>query len=134
MTRLPENLRRHVAWRTAGCCEDVELLLVHDSRKPKIGDKQISIVLWCSKQQILRLQISVHDTMVVEICDCRESSPDQVAGIGFVVVSLATDAVEELASKGKVGYQVDCSCVSAGRTTEGVETNGCSSSQSSQRV
>lgn len=107
MTRLPENLRRHVAWRTAGCCEDVELLLVHDTRKSEIGDKQIGIVLWCSEQQVLRLQISVHDTVVVEICDCRESSPDQVAGVGFVVVSLTTDAVEELASKRKVGDQID---------------------------
>lgn len=91
----------------------MKLLLVHDSRKSKIGDKQISIVLWCSEQQVLWLQISVHDTVVVEICDSRKSSPDQVAGIGFVVVSLATDAVEELASKRKVGDQIDCSCVSA---------------------
>jgi hypothetical protein len=102
MAGLPEYLRCHVAWSTAGCGENVKLLLVHDAREPKISNQQIGVVLWCSEQQVLWLQISVHNSVVMKICDCRQRSPNQIAGVGFVVISFATDAVKELASKRQI--------------------------------
>lgn len=47
---LTEDLGRHVAWRSAGRCENVELLLIHDSRKTKVGNQQIGIVFGCSEE------------------------------------------------------------------------------------
>lgn len=79
------------------------MLLIHNSRESEIGDKQVGIVLWCSEQKVLWLQVPVHDTVVMEICDGRQCGSNQVTGIGFVVVAFATDAVKELAAKGKVG-------------------------------
>ena len=39
MSRLLEDFRRHVSWRTACRRQDVELLLVHDSAEPKIRNQ-----------------------------------------------------------------------------------------------
>jgi hypothetical protein len=104
-----KNLRRHVAWCTTCRCQDVKLLLVHYARKSKISDKQIGVVLWCAEEQVLGLQVAMHDAVVVQIGDSGEGSPDEVGSIGLVVVSFAADAVEQLASQSKISDQVDCS-------------------------
>ena len=103
VSSLAENLRCHVTWCSARRGQDVELLLIHNARQSKVGNQQIGIVFWCSEQQILRLQVSMHDAVVVEVCDSRECGTDKVASVGFVVVALSADAVEELASKREVG-------------------------------
>lgn len=36
---LFEDLRCHVSWRSAGCGQDVELLLVHDPRQSEVGNQ-----------------------------------------------------------------------------------------------
>jgi hypothetical protein len=51
----------------------------------------------------------MHDAMVVQIGDSREGGPNEVGSVGLVVVSFATDAVEQLASQSKISDQVDCS-------------------------
>jgi len=106
---LPENLRCHVTWGTTGGCEHMELLLVHDAGEAKISDEQISVVLRSTEQQILGLEIAMHNTVVVQIGDGGEGGSNQVGGIRLVVVALAADAIEQLAAEGKVRHQVDCS-------------------------
>jgi hypothetical protein len=82
----------------------VELFLVHDSRQSEIGNQQIRIILRGSEQEILWLQVSMYNTMVVEIGNSGESRSHQVGGIGFIVVTFSADAIKKLASKRKVGY------------------------------
>lgn len=89
-----EDLRCHVTWRSACRCQDVELLFIHNSRQPKVGNQQIGIVFWCSEQEVLRLQVSMYDAVVVEVRNSRKSRTDQIASIGFVVVALSADTVE----------------------------------------
>jgi hypothetical protein len=45
----------------------MELLFVHYTAKPKIGNQQIGVVLWSSEQEILGLQIAMDNSMVVEV-------------------------------------------------------------------
>jgi hypothetical protein len=54
----------------------------------------------------------MYDAMVVEICNGGEGRAHEIGGVGFVVVTLSADAVEQLASKRKIGDQVDCDHVS----------------------
>ena len=90
----------------------MELLLVHDSRQPKVGDKQICVVLGCSEEQVLRLQVAMDDTMVVEIGDCGERGSNEVGGIGFVVGAFTAYAIEELAAQREICDEVYCCEVS----------------------
>jgi hypothetical protein len=85
----------------------VELFLVHDTRQSKVGDQQISIVLWRPEEQVLRLQIAMYDAVVVEIRDGRESGSNEVRSVGFVVIAFSADAVEQLAAERKIGDEVD---------------------------
>jgi hypothetical protein len=65
VTGLSEDLWRHVAWCSTRCCQNVELLLIHDAGQAKISDQKIGVVFRCSEKQILGLQVSVYDSMVV---------------------------------------------------------------------
>ena len=69
---LSKYLGCHVAWRTACCCEDVKSFLVHDPAEAKVGYQQVCIVLGRPKEQVLWLQIAVHDAMVVQAGDGRK--------------------------------------------------------------
>lgn len=73
VTCLFEDLRSHVARSTAGCSQDMELLLIHDPRQAKIRYQQVCIVFGCSEQQILWLEVSVDNSMVVQICHGGQS-------------------------------------------------------------
>lgn len=108
MTRLPENFRRHVTRSSTSRGKNVELLLIHDTRQAEVGNQQVSVVFWRPEQQILRLEISVYDAMVMKIRNSGKSCSYEVGGIRFVVVALAANAVEELASERQIGYQVHC--------------------------
>lgn len=69
MTGLLEDFRSHVSGSAACCGQDVELLFVHDSGQTKVGNEEICIILWGSKQEVFRLQVSMDDAVVVEVCD-----------------------------------------------------------------
>jgi hypothetical protein len=90
----------------------MKLLFVHDPRQPKIRNQQIGIVFGRPEEKILGLEIAVHDTVVVEICDGGEGRADQVCSVRLVVVALTTYAVEQLAAEREVGYEVYCDSVS----------------------
>lgn len=105
---LSEDLRSHVAWSSTGCCQDMKLFFIHNARQSKVSNQQVGIVFWRTEQQVLGLQISVYNSMVVEVGDSGECCSNQVCGIRLVVVALSTDAVEQLASKRKVGHKVYC--------------------------
>ena len=51
----------------------------------------------------------MHDAVIVEVCDGGKRGSNQIASVGLVVVSFATNAVEQLSSEGKIGNEVDCS-------------------------
>lgn len=104
---LLEDLGGHVARRAAGGGQHVELLLVHYTGEAKIGDEQVCIVFRRAEQQVLRLEIAVNNTMVVQVSDGRQRGANEVGGVGFVVGALATDTVEELAAESEICYQVE---------------------------
>jgi hypothetical protein len=106
MSSLSEDLRCHVTRCSASCGQDMELLFIHNSRQSEVGNQQISVVFWGSEQQILRLQVSMHDAVVMKVCDSRKCGADKIASIRFVVVALSADAVEQLAAKCEVGNKV----------------------------
>jgi hypothetical protein len=54
----------------------------------------------------------MYNAMIMEICNGGKGRPHEVGGVGLVVVTLSTNAVKQLASKCKIGYQVDCGAVS----------------------
>lgn len=106
MTALLEDLRRHVARRTAGCRENVELLLVHDAGQTEIGNQKVGIILRRAKKQVLRFQVTMHDAMIVQVGDGRQDSANEVRSVGFEVAAFTTDAIEELSAQREVGDEV----------------------------
>lgn len=84
----------------------MELLFVHDTRQAKVCNQQISVVFGRAEQQILGLQIAVYNAVVVKIRDSGQRRSYEVCCVRLVVVALSADAVEQLASKRKVGYKV----------------------------
>jgi hypothetical protein len=86
----------------------MELLFIHNSRQSKIRNEEIRIILRCSEQQVLRLQVAMHNAVVVKVSDSRKGSSDKISGIRFVVIAFTADAIEQLASKRKVGDKVNC--------------------------
>ena len=82
VSSFAEDLRCHVTWRSACRCQDAE-------------------------QEVLRLQVSMYDAVVVKVCDSRKRGTDKITSVRFVIVALSADAVEKLASKRKVGDKVN---------------------------
>jgi len=78
---LLEDLRSHVARGTAGCGQDMELFLIHDSGETEISYQQIGVVLWSPEQQVLRFEIPMDDSMVVEVCHGGQGGSDQVCSV-----------------------------------------------------
>ena len=104
---LAEDLGRHVAGGAAGGGQDVELVLVHDAREPEVGDEQVGVVLGRAEQQVLGLEVAVHDAVLVEVGNGRQHRADQVRRVRLVVRALAADAVEQLAAQRQVGDEVE---------------------------
>ena len=108
MTALLEDLRRHIPRRTAGCRENVELFLVHDAGQSEIGNQEVSVILRRAKQQILRLQVTVHDAVIVQVGDGRQDGADEIRGVGLEVAAFTTDAIEELSTQREISNEVYC--------------------------
>lgn len=103
VTTLLEDLWGHVSRRTACGGQHVELLLVHDPGQPEIRNQKVCIVFRGAEQQVLRLQITVNDPVVMKIGHGREDGANEVCGVGLVVAALATDAIEQLSAEGQIG-------------------------------
>lgn len=106
MSRLLENLRCHVAGSAAGGGEHMEGLFIHDARQTKVGNEQIGIVLGRAEEQILGLEIAMHNAVLVKVGYCGQSSAHQVRSIRLVVAALAAYPIKELASQRQVRDQV----------------------------
>lgn len=76
----------------------MKLFLVHDPRETEIRNQQVRVILWCSKEEVFRFQISMNDAVVVEIRYRGERGADEIRRVAFVVAPFSTDAVEQLAS------------------------------------
>jgi hypothetical protein len=50
----------------------------------------------------------VHNAVVVEVRDRRKRGPNEIRGIRLVVLPFAADAIEELAPKCEISYEVNC--------------------------
>lgn len=48
----------------------------------------------------------MHNAVVVEVCDGGQYGADEVGGIGFVVASFATNAVEKFAAESEFDDEV----------------------------
>ena len=105
---FPEDLGSHVSRSSTGGSEHVKLLLVHDARQAKVSDQQVGVIFGRAEQQILGLQVSMDNAVVVEIGNSGQGRADKVCSIRLVVVALSADAIEELASQRQVGYKVHC--------------------------
>ena len=81
--------------------------LIHNPTQSKVGDQQIGVILGCPEKQIFRLQVSMDDAMVVQVCYSAEGGSDQVCGIGFVVTAFPAYTVEEFAAESEVCDEVD---------------------------
>ncbi|KFY08530.1 hypothetical protein V491_08429, partial [Pseudogymnoascus sp. VKM F-3775] len=66
VARLLEDLRRHVARRPARGGQHVEVLVVHDAAQAEVGDEQVGVVLGGAEEQVLGLEVAVHDAVGVE--------------------------------------------------------------------
>lgn len=99
---LIENLRCHVSRRSTCGCQHVELLLIHNPRQAKVCNQEIRIVFWCAEQQILGLEVTVHNAMVVQIRNSGEDGTNQTCGVSLVVAAFAADAIEKLSTESKV--------------------------------
>lgn len=106
MSALVEYLRCHVTRRAACGREYMELLFIHNPAQAKICDQKICVVLRRSEQQVLWLEISMYDPMIVQVCDGGESGSNQVRSVSLIIGAFATDAIEELAAKGEVGNEI----------------------------
>lgn len=84
----------------------MELFLVHNTGQTEVGNQKVRIVLWGAEQQVLRLQITVDNPVVMEIGHGREDGANEVCGVGLVVATLATDAIKQLSAEGKVSNQI----------------------------
>lgn len=102
MPCLFEYLRRHVPRGAACRGEHMELFLVHYPRQSKVRNQQVRIIFGRAEQEVLRLQISVDNSMVVEVCNGRKGCANEVSGIRFIVATLTANSVEELASQGQI--------------------------------
>lgn len=100
MAALFEDFGGHVAWRAAGGGKYVKGLIVHYSRQSKIGNQEISVVLWRAEKKILRFQVTVNDAVVVKVGYSREGCAYEVCSVRLVVASLATYSIKELSAKG----------------------------------
>jgi len=102
-----EDFRGHVAGGTTDLGEHGQFVFVHNATQTEIGDHNVCILLLGSKQQVLGLQIAMNDTGGVDVLDSAHDSADKVGGVGLIVVSFGTDAVEELATSTKVEDEVE---------------------------
>lgn len=96
VTGFLEYFRGHVAWRSACCGQDMELLFVHYSRETKVGDEEICIVFGSSEQEVFRFEVTVNYTVVVKVGNCGQGCADEICSIGFVVGAFAAYTIEEL--------------------------------------
>jgi len=91
---LLEYLRGHVARRPASRGKDMKLFLVHYSRQAKVCYQKIGIVFRGSEQQILGFEITVHNAVIMKVCDCGKSGTNEVGSVRLVVGAFAADTVE----------------------------------------
>lgn len=109
MPALFEDFRCHVPGCPARSGKHMERFFVHDPRQPKVSNQQVGIIFRCPKQEIFRLEIAMHNAMVVQVCYGRQGGADQLGRIRLKVAALATYAIEQFAAQRKVGNEVDCS-------------------------
>ena len=89
----------YVVWRP--------VLLIHflaafvHSRRAKVNDGDSWILAILIEEQILRLQVSVHDVAAVTVVDCGQDLLDYVCRILLAKVLLRSDPLKELSSIAK---------------------------------
>ena len=86
----------------------MESFLIHDPGETEICNQEVGIVFGSAEQQVLRLQIAVDDSVVVEVGNRGESCSYQIRCIGLVVTALSTYSVEELAAQGEICDEIYC--------------------------
>ena len=99
-----QDLRRDVARRAA---ELVEAPRARELRRePEVAELDRRVVVVRHAQQILGLEVAVHDAQVVAVLDRLEQDQDQVPRLLLAVELLLGDALEELAALDEVHHQI----------------------------
>jgi len=88
-----DHFRRRVTGRSARCLQHLVLLV--GVAEAEIDQSNVFLVV---QQQVLRLQISVHDAELVQILDSTNDLLEELAGFCLLKLLLLDDVVEELAT------------------------------------
>lgn len=69
---------------------------VEDVGKAKVGDDDVAISV---QQQVLELQVPVHDTLLVQVADAGHQLGEQTTGGRILEVAVSEDVVKELTAR-----------------------------------
>eukprot|EP00128_Syssomonas_multiformis_P016256 Colp12_sorted_trinity150504_noHs@31775 len=94
VTLLTKNLRCNIVGCTTSCVQD--MLVVHELGETKVGNHHIRGLVLSSKQNVLGLQISMHDVVAVEVANGLRHLSNNSNGIFLSERALMNDAVEKL--------------------------------------
>lgn len=68
-------------WCTAHLGQHDMLLVVDNTAESKVRNQQLRILRLGAEQQILRLQVSVHDARLMDVLHSGENGPDEIRRI-----------------------------------------------------
>lgn len=95
---LLEDLGSHVAWGSTNLGKEREAIIIHNARETEVGNHDVRIFSLGTEQQVLRLEITMHDTSGVNVLNSQHDGANKLGSICLVVVALGADTVEELAA------------------------------------
>ena len=109
------DLGRQVAGRAAGGRQPAHRMGLAVSRtqrenltrEAKVGDLDVGVVLLVLQQNVLGLQVAVHDAAVVAVGDGVEQRAHDGLRLALRVAGLADDGVEELAAGAELLHHVE---------------------------
>lgn len=68
-------------WCAAHLGQHDMLLVVDDATESKVCNQQLRILRLGAEQQVLRLQVSVHDPRLMDVLHSGENRPDEISRI-----------------------------------------------------
>ena len=87
VARTAARVAQHLARRAAG-------------RQAKVGDPDVAVLV---EQQVLRLDVSVHDVLRVEVADAAHNLHEEAPCLRLAAAPVLDDVLEELAPRRKPG-------------------------------
>lgn len=105
MPDLLQHLGRHIPGRPTRGHQHVVLARQHFAQ-PKVRDHQPCVLGPVCKQQVLGLEVPVHNVQAVQVLDTQQDLVYKARSVCFGVVALLQELVKELAALSQVCDQV----------------------------